>query len=178
VDRLIRLSNDLLFMARLDQKQLRSMRDPIDLEPFLGAVVDQIRPLAAAKSIRLQESIPADLRVQGDIDLLIRLFLNLLDNAIKYTPVTGTVQVSAVRVGGQVEIAIRDSGPGIAAAHLPHVFTRFYRAEADRARRAEQNGQGGAGLGLAIAQEIARAHGGQIGVTSEVGVGTTFTVCL
>ncbi|MCA9995673.1 MAG: HAMP domain-containing protein [Anaerolineales bacterium] len=178
VDRLIRLSNDLLFMARLDQKQMQLGREWIELEPFLGAVLDQIRPLAMVKAIRLEETIPNDLRILGDIDLLIRLFLNLLDNAIKYTPQAGTVQVSATQTGGQVEIAIRDSGPGIAAAHLPQVFERFYRAEADRARRLGQNGQGGAGLGLAIAQEIARAHGGRITVTSEVGAGTTFTVWL
>ncbi|MCA9997532.1 MAG: HAMP domain-containing protein, partial [Anaerolineales bacterium] len=178
VDRLIRLSNDLLFMARLDQKQLRLGRELIELEPFLGAVLDQIRPLATDKSIRLEEIIPNNLQVSGDIDLLIRLFLNLLDNAIKYTPQGGVVQVQAARMGSQVEIAIRDSGPGIAATHLPQLFDRFYRAEADRARQMGQNGQGWAGLWLAIAKVIARSHGGQIQVASEVGVGTKFTVCL
>ncbi|MCA9964208.1 MAG: HAMP domain-containing protein [Anaerolineales bacterium] len=178
VDRLIRLSNDLLFMARLDQRQYRVAWDWVELESFLGAVVDQIRPLAAAKSIQLQETIPAGLKVRGDMDLLIRLFLNLLDNAIKYTPLGGEVRITTTQAGSRVNIAICDSGPGIAPDHLPQLFDRFYRAEADRGRGAGKNGQGGAGLGLAIAQEIARAHGGQITVESELGVGTRFVVCL
>ncbi|MCI0575066.1 MAG: ATP-binding protein [Chloroflexi bacterium] len=178
VDRLIRLSNDLLFMARLDQGQFRPQTERIELADFMAAVMDQVRPLAEAKAITLVESIPPGLTLQGDLDLLIRLHLNLLDNAVKYTPAGGRVTVQAERMGTQVIVSVSDTGPGIPAEHLPHLFERFYRVEGDRARGWRDNGQGGAGLGLAIAYEIARAHGGHLAVQSEVGRGTTFVVYL
>lgn len=177
VDRLIRLSSDLLFMARLDQGQFKPQFDRIELADFIGAVVDQVRPLAKAKAITLTEDIPVDLAIRGDFDLLIRLFLNLMDNAVKYTPENGRVTIQARRSAQSIQTAISDTGPGIAAEHLPHLFERFYRIEGDRARRSE-NGQGGAGLGLAIAYEIARFHGGDLSVQSEVNQGTTFFVQL
>jgi heavy metal sensor kinase len=175
VDRLIRLSSDLLFMARLDQGQITRQMEPIEVIDFLGAVVDQIRPLAQTKSITLDETIPDGLTLHGDMDLLIRLFLNLLDNAVKYTPVNGRVTIQASANAQSVHIAISDTGPGIAVEHLPHLFDRFYRAENDRARYERQ---GGAGLGLAIAQEIVRAHNGNLTVQSQLGQGATFVVSL
>jgi heavy metal sensor kinase len=178
VDRLIRLSNDLLLTARLDQEQLQPQPVLIELDDFMAAVVDQVRPSAKAKSITLIESIPPGLTVRGDIDLLIRLFLNLLDNAVRYTPADGRVTISAERVNEQIHISIHDTGPGISAKHLPHLFERFYRVEAHRSRNWQDNGHGGAGLGLAIAYEIARIHGGHVLVQSKVGQGTTFIVQL
>ncbi|MGH2620295.1 MAG: sensor histidine kinase, partial [Anaerolineales bacterium] len=175
VDRLIRLSSDLLFIARLDRGQLAQRRDPIALTELLAAVVGQLRPLAEAKSVSLTESDARDLTVQGDMDLLIRLFLNLVDNAIKFTPPRGRVSVEARRSGEQVTIAVRDSGPGIPAEHRAQLFERFFRVGSDRSRA---DGQGGAGLGLAIAHEIARAHGGTLAVESTVGEGTNFFVRL
>jgi signal transduction histidine kinase len=171
------LSNDLLFMARLDQGQQEPAKQ-IDLSDFLAAITDQVRPLAETKSISLMETIPTDIVIQGQIDLLIRLFLNLLDNAVKYTPANGRVTIQAQKQAQDVQITISDTGPGIANGHLPHLFERFYRVEGDRARRWGDNGQGGAGLGLAIAREIVRAHGGKLSVQSEVGQGTTFVVQL
>lgn len=175
VDRLIRLSNDLLFMARLDQRRFNRQAELINMRDFLGAVIDQIRPLAANKAITLTEAVPENLVMQGDIDLLIRLFLNLLDNAVKYTPVNGRVSVAARQIDDQLSISISDTGPGIPPEHLPHLFERFYRVESDRARRGNNGDRGGAGLGLAIAYEIARAHGGRLEVSSQPGQGTTFT---
>ncbi len=177
VDRLIRLSSDLLLMARLEQGLWQSPMQVIDLGDFLPAVVDQIRPLAEAKTIHLSEMIPPQSLVRGQLELLIRLFLNLLDNAIKYTPTNGQVAVEVGRREDKMMITIRDSGPGIAPHYLPHLFERFYRIEADRARLLNHH-LGGAGLGLAIAQEIARVHGGMVTVTSEVGKGSAFTVWL
>lgn len=182
VDRLIRLSNDLLFMARLDQAQFQPQHESIALADLIGAVIDQVRPLAELNSVTLTEIIPSDLRLQGDLDLLIRLHLNLLHNAVKYTPTGGRVTVEAAQNGTAVTISISDSGPGIAAEHLPHLFERFYRVEGDRSRGGRDNGRdnepGGAGLGLAIAYEIAWAHGGNLLVQSEVGRGTTLFVQL
>lgn len=174
VDRLIRLSSDLLFMARLDQGQMVQQRERIDVQDFLGAVVDQIRPLATAKAIALSETIPPNLTLQGDMDLLIRLFLNLLDNAVKYTPENGRVSISANQDTTDLRITITDTGPGIATEHLPYLFDRFYRVETARSRSGTE--AGGAGLGLAIAQEIARAHGAQLQVDSRLDQGTTIIV--
>jgi len=175
VDRLIRLSSDLLFIARLDQGQVKRRQDPIALDELLAAVVEQLRPLAEAKAISLPEPGARGLIVSGDMDLMIRLFLNLLDNAIKFTPPGGRVSVETQRSGEQVTIAIRDTGSGIPAEHRAHLFERFYRVGGDRSRG---DGQGGAGLGLAIAHEIARAHGGSLRVESTLGEGTTCLVRL
>jgi heavy metal sensor kinase len=176
VDRLIHLSNDLLFMARLDQNEFRESARYIDLNEMIEAVIDQVRPLAEAKSIRLEVAISGGLGIRGQLDLLIRLFLNLLDNAIKYSPVGGEVTIRAYRTAGGIQISVHDTGPGIASEHLPHLFERFYRVEGDRARFWGEDGQGGAGLGLAIAYEIARSQGGKLSVESKVGQGSTFRV--
>jgi two-component system phosphate regulon sensor histidine kinase PhoR len=143
---------------------------------MIEAVIDQVRPLAEAKSIRLEVAISGGLGIRGQLDLLIRLFLNLLDNAIKYSPVGGEVTIRAYRTAGGIQISVHDTGPGIASEHLPHLFERFYRVEGDRARFWGEDGQGGAGLGLAIAYEIARSQGGKLSVESEVGQGSTFRV--
>lgn len=177
VDRLIRLSNDLLFMARLDGGEVQRPMANIELADFMGAVVDQMQPLAAVKSVTLVAELPAGLTLHGDMDLLIRLYLNLLDNAIKFTPPGGQVTVRGQRQNGQVVVSVHDTGPGIPAEHLPHLFERFYRVEDGRARD-RANGQGGAGLGLAIAYEIARFHGGVLTVQSEPGQGTTIAAQL
>jgi heavy metal sensor kinase len=172
-DRLIRLCSDLLLLARLDQGRLPRPVEILDLGDLLGATVEQVRPLAEARGLALVERLPEGLLIRGDMDHLIRLFLNLLDNAIKHTPRGGQVSVGAERLAGEVRVTISDTGPGIAAEHLPHLFERFYRVEAARSRDS-----GGAGLGLAMAYEIAAWHGGRLDVASEVGAGTTFTVRL
>ncbi|MCA9956225.1 MAG: ATP-binding protein, partial [Anaerolineales bacterium] len=113
----------------------------------------------------------------GQMDLLIRLFLNLLDNAIKYTPTGGSITLKAAKEGQNIHTTLHNSGQPIPPEHLPHLFDRFYRAETDRSRRDVGN-QSGTGLGLAIAQEIAKIHHGSISVASEPELGTTFTVTL
>lgn len=173
VDRLARLSNDLLFLARLEQGQLRPHLEEQNFSDLLGVIVGQMQLLAEEKGITLVEQVPPELMLQGDADYLIRLFINIIDNAIKYTPPGGEIKVQAARNGQNVQTRISDTGPGIPPEHLPALFDRFYRVEADRARRS-----GGAGLGLSIAYEIVRAHNGDISVESEPGRGTTFTVDL
>ncbi len=173
VDRMSRLSNDLLFLARLEQGHLRSSPSALVLSDLLDTLLEQVQPLAELRNIALSGNIPSNLFIYADLDYLIPLFLNLLDNAIKYTPIGGKVTLLAEIKGAEVCVALSDTGSGIAPEHLPHLFERFYRVEADRSRST-----GGAGLGLAIAWEIARAHGGKLSVQSQLGLGTTFTVHL
>ncbi len=178
VDRLIHLSNSLLYMARLEQNQTRETAESIAVLDLFGALLDQIRPLAREKSIQLQTDIPANLQLKGNLDLLIRLFLNLLDNAIKYTPSGGTITLSVTEANQLVTTTLFNTGQSIPPEHLPHLFERFYRVESDRSRASQPNEAGGAGLGLAIAQEIAKVHHGKIEVRSEADSGTTFLVYL
>jgi heavy metal sensor kinase len=172
-DRLIRLANDLLLLARLDQRRFGWEPEPLEVGEVLSAVIEEVQPLAEARQITLVRRIAADLYVQGYLDQLIRLLLNLLDNAIKFTPTAGQVIVQAETIAEEVCITITDQGPGIPPEHLPHVFERFYRVESARSRS-----DGGTGLGLAIAAEIARVHGGRLEVQSQPGCGTSFIVRL
>ncbi|MEM7130426.1 MAG: HAMP domain-containing sensor histidine kinase [Chloroflexota bacterium] len=177
VDRLIRLSGDLLFMARFDQKGTDAITtSQVDLHPLLASVIDQIAPLAEKKEITLTQKLVPDLLIQGDMDLLIRVFINLLDNAIKFTPEEGTVFILADQEPKCIRIQICDTGIGILPEDLPHLFTRFYRVAQDRTR--QDNMTSGSGLGLAIAQEIVLAHGGTIMATSTLDHGTSMTVQL
>ncbi|NWJ97636.1 MAG: HAMP domain-containing histidine kinase [Chloroflexi bacterium] len=173
VDRLVRLSNSLLYLARLDQADQSSQAETLNLSDLLESIVDSMQPVAELKQIRLEGNLPLDLHLGGNLDQLTRLFLNLVDNAIKYTPEGGEITVRAEKEAKVVRVSISDNGPGIAAEHLPHLFKRFYRAESDRA-----SSSGGAGLGLAIANEIARQHGGTLEVKSQLSQGTTFSVQL
>ena len=168
-DRLRSLVEDLLRLARGDARS-PVPREPVDLAMLLSDVTDSLRPLAEAKGLMLTCSAPAGLTLSGSSDDLIRLFVNLLDNAITYTD-RGTIAVTAHNHNGSARVTVADTGRGIPAEHLPRLFDRFYRVDASRSAQ-------GSGLGLAIALEIARAHGGTLEVNSAVGAGTTFTVLL
>jgi heavy metal sensor kinase len=166
-DRLRGLVEDLLRLARGDTRRI-AVVTTVDLSTLLRDVTDSLRPLAEAKGLTLTCQAPAGIVLPGDSDALIRLFVNLLDNAVKYTERGGIDVVARADPGGP-RVTVSDTGIGIPPAHLPHIFDRFYRVE--RARSAS-----GAGLGLAIALDIARAHGGTIDVSSVVGQGTNFIV--
>ena len=168
-DRLHGLVDRLLYLARRDA-QRSDVRQPVELTFLLADIVDSLAPLAEQKAVTLALSSPSGLTVLGDADSLARLFVNLIDNAIKYTD-HGAVSISAASHSDHVTVAVSDTGAGIAAEHLPHLFDRFYRVDAARTAQ-------GAGLGLAIAYDIAHAHGGDIAVSSQVGQGTSFTVRL
>jgi heavy metal sensor kinase len=173
VDRLIRLTNDLLLLSRLEQRQAPWQPESVDISDLLSGVVEQMQPIAETKGISIDEGIQPGLHLLGAPDQLIRLFLNLLDNAIRYTQPGGRVEVGATIENGEVIVTVSDNGPGIPSEYLPHVFDRFYRVDPVRSRAT-----GGAGLGLAIAREIARWHKGALEVSSEPGRGTTFTTRL
>jgi signal transduction histidine kinase len=142
----------------------------VNLSTLLKDVADSLRPLAEAKNLTLNCETSENLTVLGDSDELIRLFVNLLDNAIKYTE-HGEISISANQNEKSVVVKVADTGIGIPAKHIPHIFDRFYRVEESRTLR-------GTGLGLAIAKEIVRAHHGEIEVRSKIGQGTVFIVSL
>lgn len=168
-DRLRSLTENLLRLTHNDRTS-SFVRERLDLTWLLRNVIESMRPLAEAKSLTLTSVVPDGLTILGNDEDLIRLFVNLVDNAIKYTD-HGTISLHAEISAASVKVSIVDTGRGIAAEHLPHIFDRFYRVDTARTT-------GGAGLGLAIALDIARAHDGRIEVSSTVGTGTQFTVFL
>ena len=169
-DRLIRLTNGLLYLSRLEQQQQQpGFLEAVDLTNLLTALVEQIQPLAISKEIVLEENIAPDLVILGNSDYLTNLFLNLLDNALKYTWTQGKVIVRAWRESQYLRVTVADTGIGIDAEYLPYIFDRFYRVEKARSRHT-----GGAGLGLAIAQEIAKLHGGILTAQNHHPKGTIF----
>jgi heavy metal sensor kinase len=167
------LIEDLLLLARADAGADDIVWEPVDLEEAVRDACGEARVLAAARSTDLVVEPLAEAVVNGDGQALHRLLLVLLDNAIKYTPPGGSVRVSMTVEDSQATVTVRDTGIGIAAEDLPHIFERFYRSSKDRSRRT-----GGAGLGLAIAQWIAGRHGGAIIVESVLGFGSTFVLRL
>ncbi|HEY3356995.1 MAG TPA: ATP-binding protein [Polyangia bacterium] len=171
--RLSRLAENLLSLARADAGVLEIQHLRVDLREVLGDAVRRLSPRASEKNVRLELVAPAPAAVTGDPDWLGRLVENLVDNAVRHTPQMGRVRV-ALRAGdGAAVIAIEDTGEGIPAEDLPHLFERFFRVDRSRSRD-----KGGAGLGLAISQQIAVLHGGRIQVRSTVGQGSAFEVVL
>ncbi len=168
-DRLRGLVEDLLVLAR-GPAAPSEPHEAVDLAPLLQDVTDSLRPLADEKGLALVYAGPPELVVLGDRDALARLFVNLVDNALKYTT-SGTVDVQARAEADAVLVTVADTGGGVPPENLPRIFNRFYRGDTARAAP-------GTGLGLAIARETVQAHGGSITARSTVGAGTTFTVRL
>jgi heavy metal sensor kinase len=179
-DRLTALVEELFMLARADNDQYPLQLDSLNLSHLLTAQFNQLLPRAVAKNVTLHLDVPDSLTFVADPAKLARLFINLIDNAIKYANPGDSVQVSATIQDGQVQVSVADTGPGIPAEHLPRLFERFYRVDKARSRQdvADASNGSGAGLGLSIAEWLAKAHGGRIEVTSQVGQGSTFTVWL
>jgi heavy metal sensor kinase len=171
--RLARMANDLLYLARSDIQPKTNAHELIDLAQLIPAIMAQVEPLAQARDQELRLICGETLPIRGNEDDLIRLFLNLLDNAIRYSPRGAQIVVRCEQRNSQLAISVADTGPGIAPEHLPHLFERFFRVNRGRSRA-----QGGSGLGLAIAQTIVSAHGGRLTVESKLGQGSTFTALL
>jgi len=170
-----RLVNDLHELAQAEAGQLPLARRPVDVAALADDAVELFAPLAEAQAVTLKWTRPpAPAIVQADRQRLMQVLQNLLTNALRHTPAGGAITVTVAAAAAGVEIAVQDSGDGIAAEHLPHVFDRFYRTDAARDRDA-----GGAGLGLAIVRALVEAHGGAVRVASAgPGQGSTFTVAL
>jgi signal transduction histidine kinase len=172
-DRLEKLAQDLLLLSRLETAQEKPIREMISLHELLEDLVEELAPLALAKQIELDCQINSKPNCQGNASQLYRLFSNLIQNAIKYSPANTDIKIILHRHRNQALISIRDRGVGIPATDLPYIFDRFYRIASDRHHKT-----GGTGLGLAIAQSLAQKHGGKIRVMSEVGLGSEFIVSL
>ncbi len=168
VSRLIRLTGNLLYMASADAGR-EPERRPVELDVVCLEVLRQSRDLKQGVKVSLGEE--DEVRVLGDRDLLKQMVLNLVENAIKYTPPGGEVTLSLHKNGTNAELSVKDTGPGIPPEVLPNIFQRFYRGD-------QRGIMGGTGLGLAIADRIARAHEGAISVESVVGEGALFVVRL
>jgi heavy metal sensor kinase len=173
VQRLARLVDELLAMARADAAYDAMVREPLDLREIAEDVTEAMAPLAESAEVTLECAPGGPVPIQGDQAGLTQLVVNLVDNAIKYTPAGGHVHVSTRIEAGSALLRVSDSGIGIAAEHIPHVFERFYRVDKARSRAA-----GGTGLGLAFCRWMASTHDGSIEVESQPGSGSTFTLRL
>lgn len=179
VDRQTTLIQDLLDISKLDSGSETHWQDNVNITQLIQDAVEQIRPQADKKELTLAtqftlEGAGQEFNVAGNADQLQRALLNILTNAVKYTPNAGSISIAVKVTGGdQLEIKIQDSGCGIDPEDIPHIFERFYRA--DKARTRET---GGTGLGLAIVREIIARHHGTVSLESVVGKGSTFTITL
>lgn len=173
--RMADLVESLLTLARADEGRFDLMREPVGLEPLARDVFETALILGEDAGLKVTMPNADPCVVSGDRTRLRQLFLNLITNAIKYTPRGGEVELRLQATEAEAQFSVRDTGIGIAALDLPNIFDRFYRADRVRSRQAER---GGFGLGLSISQWIAQAHGGTLTVQSRLHRGSTFTVTL
>jgi two-component system phosphate regulon sensor histidine kinase PhoR len=175
-NRMARLIDDLLSLSRIELKAHVQPAHQVDLAPIVRQVADGLQTLARDRGVEVKIDVPAEaLLVRGDRDELIRVFENLVENALKYGASGKRVDIAITRDGGDNEalVAVRDYGPGIAPEHLPRLTERFYRVDVTESRA-----QGGTGLGLALVKHILHRHRGRMSIESAPGKGATFTVRL
>ncbi|MGK2943300.1 MAG: sensor histidine kinase [Desulfuromonadales bacterium] len=175
IDRMERIIESLLTLAKSEVGELTLEMKELSLSDLVQELYLQSSLLCETKNIKVQLLLEVDqeIRIRGDELRLRQMFLNLISNGIKYTPENGHQEITLAMDNGYACVVITDSGIGIPAEHLPHIFDRFYRVDKARNRM-----DGGTGLGLAIVKWIAEAHGGSIKVTSEINKGSSFSVCL
>jgi len=174
LNRLTRLVESLLILTRADSGKFQLAPERLDLGAVAGHVIDQLRILADEKQQKLSLEAPIHVRAMGDAALIRHALMNLIHNAIKYTPNCGAITVEVHAIGsGQAVIEVRDTGPGVPAVHRERIFDRFYRVDASRSRE-----EGGVGLGLAIARWAIEANSGRIDLVSDGRNGSSFRVLL
>ncbi|MCE5207832.1 MAG: HAMP domain-containing protein [Chloroflexi bacterium] len=172
VGTLRKLVEDLRILSLADAGELKLDFQPVDIDGLLHINVKRMERQAKEKGVTIIEDLTqADLQVLGDEQRLSQVFLNLLSNALQYTAAGGTILAKSEHVGGQARVSITDTGTGIAAEDIPHIFERLYRSDGARARQ-----NGGSGLGLSIARSLVLAHGGKIWAESVEGEGSTFSL--
>jgi heavy metal sensor kinase len=172
-DKLTHMINQLLVLARAEAGEIQWADQAVDLPALTLTLTEQMEPVAAAKGIRLNSHVQAGVFVNGDANWIERAILNLLDNAIKFTDGGGQVDVTLSAQNGDAVLCVQDTGIGILADSLPHIFDRFFRAEPSRSKSVE-----GVGLGLALAKWIVEKHHGHIEAQSQMGRGSSFTMRL
>lgn len=166
---LCRMADELLILARLDHDSTIE-REPLDLQMLVREVIEAVEPLVQAKQLAMRTSLEGAVTVNGNRDHLRRLIVNLIDNALKFTPAHGWIAVGLSPHDSKTHLLIADSGPAIPLEDLPHIFDRFFRGKA--------HGQSGSGLGLSLCREIARLHGGEIAAANLPTGGVEFVVTL
>jgi len=170
-DRLLDMINTMLFISKTEAGLERPSRADVDIGALIRSACELFEPTAEDKHITLNCQAPEKTFLLGDSRMLQRMLSNILDNAVKYTPPGGEVKVSVSEANRDIVITIHDTGIGISGADLTRIFERFYRGDQSRS-------EPGTGLGLSLARAIARAHGGDVTVTSELNQGSTFTIIL
>ena len=167
--------DDLLDVSRIARNKIALKKEIIELAPLVNQVVESARPLAESKRHRLTVRLPEQaVQLEGDRVRMSQLLFNLMDNAVKYTPDGGQIELAARVAGQEIEISVRDNGMGITAELLPHVFDLFQQGE-----RTLDRTEGGLGIGLTLAQRLVQEHGGRIKAYSEgPGLGSTFPIWL
>jgi signal transduction histidine kinase len=169
-DRLLRLVNQILDISRLRAGLLPMQHHPVDLDRLVSRATEELRPQAEEAKVRLErERVGVRFTVNGDEDRLVQVVVNLLANAIRFTPAGGRVVARVVDAGDECEVQVEDTGLGIPAAELPHIFDTYRQAHL---------GKGGTGLGLSIVRGLVQAHGGHVTVESHEGKGSRFSVLL
>jgi histidine kinase len=174
-ERLNRLVDDLQELSRVEARAYELDLRPVNISSLVGTVTKRLAPQAESKRISLDVELAPDLpRVLADGDRAVQILTNLTGNALQYTPQNGRVVIAAKQIAHDVQISVRDTGRGISPEHLPHIFDRFYRADASRSRR-----RGGSGIGLTIARALVEAQKGRIWAESPgEGQGSVFTFTL
>ncbi|NBV22318.1 MAG: HAMP domain-containing protein [Proteobacteria bacterium] len=173
IERLSKLTENLLALARADAGEGVAAREQVDLSALCQEVARKLAGLSGLAGVTITVSAPTPAVVHGDSVALERVLANLVENALRYSPRGEGVTLTVATESGAAVVRVRDTGPGIPAEHLPHLFERFYRVDKARSREF-----GGAGLGLSIVEALVTAHGGKVSVASEVGQGTEFCVRL
>jgi len=170
-DNLLQMIDTMLMISKEESGILGKERKQVDLSRIIRDAFELFSPIAEEKGVQFENQTPDDVMIVGDFQALQRMIINLLENALKYSSAGGKVTISSCFKNNHIHIVLHDTGIGIAAEDLPHIFERLYRC--DRSRSSE-----GFGLGLSLALAVARVHGGDIHVISELGKGSTFTVML
>jgi two-component system phosphate regulon sensor histidine kinase PhoR len=170
-DRLTKIVEDLLALSKIESKEFYLKWEPLPLSELIDDVSDFVKEAAQKKKMSISRSItPSSIKTTGDRNYLEQVFINLLDNAVKYTPEGGEISISAVEKGQrEIQVSIQDNGIGIPQEDLSRIFERFYRVDKGRSQEL-----GGTGLGLSIVKHIIQAHGGRIWAESQLGKGSTF----